>query len=289
MRDAGLAAVALIGLAAAPLSAQEPDWYEVTARRQTDGVRALKADIHYAVGELKVFPAREGLLYDTRLRYDAGRFEPDRSWSVVDDVGTLRLGFAGRGEGVDWKAWREVGDDDLGFLSVGLGRDVVTELTVEIGAAIGRLDLGGIPLSRLEYKTGASETEIAFAELNPVRMEEMELAAGAAEFHASGLGNARFDRLSFEGAVGEITLDFTGAWDGDATASISVGLGGLELRLPRDLGVRVRKSGLLASFDSEGFTKVDDAFQTSNWDSARHRLDIELNTVLGAIDVEFVR
>lgn len=290
MRETALPAAMLLCLvAAAPLSGQEPDWYEVNARRQTDGVRRMEADISYAVGTLKVFPAKDGLLYDARFRYDANRFEPRRRWSVDGTVGRLDLGLEGHGEGMDWRSLNDLDEHDLGSLWVGLGQEIETDLEVEVGAAVVRLDLGGIPLTGLSYKTGASETDLAFEEPNPVRMGEMKLAVGAAELSATGLGNARFDHLVLEGAVGKITLDFSGSWTGDATASISVGLGGLELRIPRDLGVRVRRSGLLASFDAKEFTKVNGELRTSNWDSARYRLDVELSAVLGAIDVEFVR
>jgi hypothetical protein len=272
---------------AGPLGAQEPDWYEVTARRQTDGVRSVVADIRYAVGELRIFPAREGLLYDAHLRYDARRFEPKRKWSVAGSVGTLHLGVEGTGEDIDWQDL-EIDDDDLGFLAVGLSQNVDTELVVEVGAALTELDLGGIPLTRVEYRTGASQTDISFQRPNPARIGELDLAAGAADFSAYGLGNARFDHLIFQGAVGDITLDFTGAWTADGEATIKMGLGELTLRVPHDLGVRIRKSGFLAAFDKDGFQKVDGAFQTLNWESARYKLDIELKAVLGAIDVEFV-
>ncbi len=294
MRDHSAAVVALAAfLMAGHASAQEPDWYEMTAKRQADGVRSMEADIVYMVGELRIFPARAGLLYDAHLRYDALRFEPSREWSVHDGVGHLRVHFEGRDEGAEWEDLKDLDDGDFGFLSLGLSPDVETALTVAVGAARSRLDLGGIPLTHLEYKTGASETDLAFDVPNPVNMQSMELAAGAADFEATGLGNARFDKLVFQGAIGHVTLDFTGEWDGDgdgeASAKISMGLGGLTLRFPRDLGVRVDKSGILVSFESEGFEKTDGGYRTPNWESASHRLDIDVKAVLGDVDVEFVR
>ncbi len=269
---------------APPLRAQDPDWTELTARRQVDGVTSLEVSVEYVAGELEVGPADEGLLYDVDLRFDAARLQPDRTWEVRDGVGRfgLRLGTT-EDDDVDWK----VGEHGAGRLHLGLSREIPASLTLEVGAADSRLDFGGIPLTGLVYRTGASRTEMTFSRPNPVRIARLELAAGAAEFEASGLGNARFDELEFEGAVGDVTLDFGGEWSGDAEAEISVGLGALRLVLPRGVGVRVEKSGFLAGFSPGGMQKVDGGWQTPGWDSAPHHLRIRLKAAFGKIDVSY--
>ncbi len=272
----------LLGLAG-PLLAQQPDWTDLSARRQTDGIRSVEADVTYVAGELEVFAADPGLLYDIGLRYDASRLVPERTWSVTGSEGRLKLGFETAGDEVDWN-WD---DGEFGRLRLGLSPDVPTALKLEVGAAEAKLELGGIPLSRLVYHTGASATEMNFGARNPVRMERMELAAGAAEFRATGLGHAGFDSLEFEGAVGDVTLDFTGDWRADAEARISVGLGALHLVLPRDVGVQIQKTGILAGMNPRGMEKVDGGWQTENWGSAPYRLRIHVKAAFGKVDVEF--
>lgn len=283
MREIVAAALALVLMPAAA-AAQQPDWAELQFRRQADGVRSLDVQIEYAAGELDVGPAEPGLLYDLDLRYDARRLRPDRSWDVAGDAGrlALRLGPAEDGFG-DW----EVDGEEAGRLRLGLGPDVATALTIEVGAAKARVRLGGIPLTALTYRTGASSTEISFDVPNPERMTRMELAAGAAEIEAKSLGNARFERLVFEGAVGDVTLDFRGSWESDAEAEISVGLGALRLVLPRGLGVEIEKKGLLAGFDPRGMEEVDGVWRTTDWEDASHRLRIRLRAAFGRIEVAF--
>lgn len=283
MREIVAAALALVLMPAAA-AAQQPDWAELQFRRQADGVRSLDVQIEYAAGELDVGPAEPGLLYDLDLRYDARRLRPDRSWDVAGDAGrlALRLGPAEDGFG-DW----EVDGEEAGRLRLGLGPDVATALTIEVGAAKARVRLGGIPLTALTYRTGASSTEISFDVPNPERMTRMELAAGAAEIEAKSLGNARFERLVFEGAVGDVTLDFRGSWESDAEAEISVGLGALRLVLPRGLGVEIEKKGLLAGFDPRGMEEVDGVWRTTDWEGASHRLRIRLRAAFGRIEVAF--
>jgi len=229
--------------------------------------------------------AEAGLLYDIGLHYDAALLRPERSWNAEGDVGRLELRFESTDEdGVEW----DFDDGEFGELVLGLSREVPTDLTLEVGAAESRLDLGGIPLTGLVYRTGASSTKIHFDTPNPARIGTLELAAGAASFEAAGLGNARFEELEFDGAVGDVTLDFTGDWSGDATADIAVGLGALRLVVPRDIGVRLEKSGFLAGFNPRGMEKVEGGWQTSNFDSAPHRLRIKLKAAFGKVDVQFV-
>lgn len=280
------AVAALLSLAGfAPLVAQSGDMYEISARRQIAGVRMLEADIVYAVGKLHVTAAPTGLLYDSKLVYDAEEFEPVRSWSLAEGTGKLSLSLTGLDE-----SWNidEFDEATLGSLKLGLSREVPTALSLAVGAAEVKMDLGGVALSRFVYRTAASATDIHFEAVNPVRMDRLEFAAGAAEFKASELGNARFDFIEFVGAIGDVHLDFTGEWTGSARGDLRMGLGALHLTFPRHLGVRIEKKGFLAPFESGGFEAVDGGFQTANWNSAESQLTLQIRAAFGSIDVDFV-
>jgi hypothetical protein len=288
MRKASAVALAFSLLWATPLSAQDDAWYELSARRQIEGVRVMQADIEYAVGRLHISSAPQGLLYDTKLRYDSREFEPSRTWSIDGGAGQLGLSLSTLDGEWDLGDLDEFDDSDLGALDLALSREVPTALSLTVGAAVVDMDLGGIALQRFVYRTGASETHIDFETPNPVRMDRLELAAGVAEFVASGLGNARFDYMEFAGAIGDVSLDFTGDWDGSASGDIKMGLGSLLLTFPRDIGVRIEKKGLLASFDSSGFEAVDGGYQTANWDTAKNAISLDIRAAFGNIDVTFV-
>lgn len=281
-------AAGLLVAAAAPLSAQSSEWYELSSRRQVDGVGSLEADVEYAVGRLEIGPADAGLLYEMDLRYDARRFEPARQWTMRDGTGRLALQLHSEEANLDFDEFEDVDSDDLGWLRMGLSTEIPTRLSLGVMAAEADIELGGVALERFVFRTGASESNVSFDVPNPVRMDRLELAAGAADFEATGLGNARFDRFEFVGAVGDVRLDFRGEWDGSSEGEIRMGLGALRLTFPRDLGVRIEKRGILASFNSAGFEQVDDGYQTPNWDSADHRLTLSVRAGFGDIDVDFV-
>ena len=277
---------AFVSLAiATPVSAQSGDMYEISARRQITGVRTLEAEIQYAVGRLHVASAPSGLLYDSKLVYDSEEFVPVRSWNLSDGAGQLALSLSGLNENWDLD---ELDEADLGEFKLGLSREVPTALSLTVGAAEVEMDLGGVALSQFGYRTAASATKIGFDAPNPVRMDRIELAAGAAEFEVLGLGNARFDFIEFVGAIGDVHLDFSGDWKESAQGELRMGLGSMQLTFPRNIGVRIEKKGFLAPFESAGFEKVDGGFQTANWDSADTQLTLNIRAVFGTIDVDFV-
>lgn len=290
-----------LGAAPAALAAQE--WREFRSARRAEGIRSLELEVFYGAGELTIGPAEGPYLYDARVRFDASRFLPARSWATEDGHARLRLAVTPRRE----RSRGGIGDvrldgfdldfdlDDLerlgepgGRLEVSLGREVPAELRVAVGAAESRLRLGGVPLARLEIRTGASATRLSFDEPNPIRMERLRLQVGAADFRAESLGNARFERFSFEGGVGDVTLDFGGAWRGRARGEVKMGVGELTIRVPADLGVRIRRKAFLASFEAPGLTRTGEAFQSSNWGEADARLELEIEAALGSIEVEVV-
>lgn len=289
--------LALLLCSAVPAMGQE--WRDFRAARQAGAVESLEVELLYGAGRLSVSPSETPFLYDARVRYDTERFQPLRGWTTEGTRGRLRLALTSVDDETgpatirleDWDLDFDFDDlrhsgDELGTLDFELHPEVPTDLRLGIGAARSRMEFGGLSLTSVEVLTGASKTEIEFSEPNRVRMSEITLKAGAADFEAEGLGNARFDRLEFKGAIGNVMLDFSGDWERSATAEITMGVGELTLRVPRDIGVRILRSSLLMTLDAEGFDRVDKAYMTPNWDTAEIRLDIELEAAFGSVKVE---
>ncbi|MFV1987216.1 MAG: hypothetical protein ACC682_08030 [Gemmatimonadota bacterium] len=289
--------LAFLVFTAAPLSAQQ--WRDFRAARQAGSIESLEIELLYGAGRLSVGRSETPFLYDARVRYDTERFQPLREWSIEGDRGHLRLAMTSVADETergtirledwdldfDFDEFRGSGDA-LGTLDFKLHPAIPTDLRIGVGAAVSRLDLGDLSLTSLEVLTGASQTDISFSDPNRVRMSSLAFKAGAADFEAEGLGNARFDRLEFAGAIGNVTLDFSGAWERSATAGIKMGVGELEIRVPTEIGVRIRRSSPLIRLDAAGFEKVDDTYVTPNWDTADVRLEIELEAALVTVRVE---
>lgn len=269
-----LAAAASLTALAAGVHAQ--DWRSITQMRQAGREEQLRVVVHYGAGTLNIAPGSPGLLYKATLRYDAEAFRPELAYRS----GVLRVGLDDvRVRGRNVKA---------GELNLNLGRDVPSDLSLEFGAARANVELGGVRVRRLRLGTGASETQLRISEPNAEICELIDLNVGAAKFEARGLGNLNARRLEFAGGIGDVLLDFTGEMRHDMSAEIRMGLGSLTLRVPRGLGVRVQKGGLLVGFDSEGLIKRGDMFYSENWERAERKLTIDLQAAFGSVRVAWV-
>jgi len=252
------------------------DWRTVTQSRRSAGEERLEVVVEYGAGRLRVEPATPGTLYRATLRYDAERFTPVTEYRD----GRLRIGIGGsrvRGK-----------TKEGGRLDLAVGTDVAVDLDMEFGAGTAELELGGLRILSAELSTGASDVHVRFSSPNPERARLIALEAGAASMHAYGLGNANAERVRFAGGVGEVVLDFTGEWRADMRADVEMGIGSLTLRVPEGLGVRVIKDSFLTSFDSEGLIKRGGSYYSQNWDTAAHKLTINVDAAFGSIDVEWV-
>lgn len=294
----GLLAVVPLLPAAAPAAGQE--WLRMTTARQASATEErLSLRLRYGAGELTVTSTGEDLLYRASMRYDASAFRAIRSYELEDGEARVRLGLESENGDpdldVDWSDMDlqdlDLGDLDLkegeaGEMEVALGRGVPTDLDIRTGATRSDIHLGGVPLTSLRIFTGASETTLRFDDPNPVEMSRMELRAGAASLEARRLGNARASEIVVESAVGEVDLDFSGEWTRDLTARVKTGVGQVVLRVPEDVGIRVRKQSLLGSFSGIGLEEQEDGtFRSRNWSGADHRLDLRVEAAFGSIRV----
>jgi hypothetical protein len=269
----GLLAILLL-MATTPAYSQ--DWRTITSLRQFKGEQLLEVSVEYGGGNLSIAPGAGNSLYKATLRYDANTFKPVNQYTD----GRLRVGVEGGSvKGRNMKAGR---------LDLTLGNRVPLDMDLKFGAVRANVELGGLRVRQLHVATGASETELTVSSLNQERCSGADFEVGAAEFTASGLGNLNCEHVKMAGGVGDVTLDFNGAWRIDASVEIDMGLGSLTLRVPRGLGVSVKKTGVLASFDSQEMIKRGNMFYSENWDKATNRVTFNIDAALGSIRMVWV-
>ncbi len=283
VRRHSAALAALLGagtLAAGPLRAQSLREFDVA--RQLKGEPRLAVEVRYAAGSLLLRPAPQGSLYRLRLTYDEDRFRPLVSYDAAS--ARLALGAEPLGRGGIFARHAEPAPQAA---TVELSGEADLDLAVSLGATEGTLELGGLRLSHVQVEAGASRTQVRFSAPNPVRCALLRIKAGGGEATFTGLGNARCERVDFEGGIGETTLDFTGAWTGTMAVHADMAVGGLVLRLPRDAGVRLHLDRFLARFAPSGLVAGPDGttWTTRAWDAAPRRLDIDLTSAVGGVRV----
>lgn len=276
----------IAGLLLASLAAagDAQDYRTVTGSRQRRGETELRAVVEFAVGDLHIAPGSAGTLYRYSLVYDGDRFDPVTSYDP--DVHRLRVGVDGRGRGDIHYRNRPQQRLDL-MLSP--ASPVWLELT--FGAGTADVELGGLSLSNVAIKGGASEATIRVSEPNRVTCRSFTLEVGAIDLKTEKLGNARCERIELKGAAGSVVLDLTGQWAEGSTSqvNIAVGLGEVTLRLPEGVGVEADVERFLVNFDRSGLLRRGPNYYSANWDAAKTRLQIKLKAAMGDVQLEWVK
>lgn len=281
MRSAILSLVAIGLVASGCTSKSERAWRTTTAQRPRAADDSLRVRVNLSAGALRLHPAENAQLYDYSLRYDASQYRTARTFDTASRTLTLRVD-AGR------RTLRALTDRDkeTARLALALARGVPLDVGLHLGAVDAELDLGGLAVDALTVESAASATELRFSTPNARRMRTLRFDVGAAAIDAMGVGNANVERLEVECGAGAVTLDFSGAWEGDIDARVRVRLGAVTLRVPRDVGVRAQANLTIGSFDREDFRERDGMHYSANWESAARRLTIDASMIIGTLEIE---
>lgn len=121
------------------------------------------------------------------------------------------------------------------------------DLAIQAGAYDGEYELGGLALTDLTIKDGASHTQLSFSKPNAAAMTVFRYETGASSVKLNGLANANFSTMIFNSGAGDYTLDFSGSLKRDATITISSGLSNLILVIPQNVQAEVTTEGGLSN------------------------------------------
>lgn len=280
MRGLVLPALALaVGASSAAAQGMRP----FSTYRQWHGETRIDARLDYAAGALRLAAGRPSELYRMDVLYDGERYVPVSEFDAAR--GGVALGLHASGDG----GLRVVSKGQLrqtAAVTFSPRADLALEVT--LGAVDGDLELGGLRLTDLDLKAGASRATVRFSQPNATRCRAATLSAGAAELSVLGLGNSRCDRIAFEGGVGRVTLDFGGAWTSSATVDVKMALGEVALRLPRQVGVRITMDKFLATFEPQGLVRRGKSYLSPGYDQAARHLDIDVTTAMGGVTIDWL-
>jgi hypothetical protein len=235
---------------------------------------SIAVEILFGAGELEIEVGDSDDLFSGHFRYNVEQLEPEVAYG--DEVLSIRQG----GIDEDWgiPTGRVRNEWKLEF-----SPEIPLEMGIEAGAGDGELDFTGLQLTKLDLDLGAGDFEVRFDEPNQAEMSDLTLDAGASKLDVRGIGYASPERVKVQGGVGDITLDFTGAWPHSADVQITTGVGAVTLRLPDDVGVYVDVEGGLSSVDASGLERQDDAYVNDAFGQVETELRIQVTTGIGAL------
>ena len=121
---------------------------------ELEGADSVTANLRLALGELDVGGGATGSrLMEADFAYNVAAWGPSVDYGVVGDSGELEVRQQGLTEGIPTRDVRNEWD-------VRLDEDVPVDLTVQMGAGVGNLDLDGLDLTGLNLDVGAGSTRV---------------------------------------------------------------------------------------------------------------------------------
>jgi hypothetical protein len=257
----------------------------LTQSRPLGTEKGLDAEIRYDIGSLEIAAEKSSSVYSLDLEYDKSSYQPEVKYDAAAANGDGRLML-------QLSSIRKIGirnERHSNRLRLNLSSSIPLALRVNTGVGDARLSLTGLKVSRLELQSGVGGSKVSAYEPNSVTCEYVRIKNGVGSMDAIGLGNLNFRELEFEGGVGGANLDLTGSWKQDADISVQVGVGGVNLKMPRDLGVKVEaEKHFLSGLHLEGFNKRDSYYFSENYDKAKIRVSVRVATGVGGFRITWL-
>ncbi len=161
-----------------------------------DGAQRVKLSLHYGAGVLRV---GGGAPMGTVVQ---GTFTGGVDRKIRRQGDEIGIDLSVPAEEVfDFLPW--MGQHPLDW-DVHLAENLPVELVVEAGASRNELDLGKLDVSRLSFKTGASDTQIAFSSVAKQTLADVSLGAAAAKLSIPKNVAAR---IQVKSGLSGITID----------------------------------------------------------------------------------
>ena len=203
-----------------------------------------KVKLNFGTGSLKIRPANIDGLIAGKASYNVKELKPSITTSGDDvkiESGTFDYELTGLPNFTEIEnKW------ELKF-----GTYPMT-LNLRAGAFKGDLDLGGLSLKNLEILSGASSVNVDFSEPNLVSMNAINISTGASTMKLHHLANANFSLFEFKGGGGTYVFDFSGSLQRDASVQVDVGLGTVEIIVPKGVPAKVTVNGQLNTVNTSG-------------------------------------
>ncbi|MFP4548733.1 MAG: toast rack family protein [Fidelibacterota bacterium] len=292
MKKVKLLAVLLTGLMAVSYGDDSGDYerYDIPFK----GEKKLIVDLDFAFGSLNIRPSDNNeYIMRAGMSYFRDALKPSIVYEISGSKGQLELGTKNNNHDYSLKEFNKMKKDAnendwrLEFI-----KNVPTVYSIEFGAGDGNFDFSGMMIENMDFELAMGDIELYFNEPNRSRMKNMNVETGLGSFEARGLGNANISNFSLECGLGSSYLVFDGDFKGSVRAEVSVGLGSVDIEIPRNVAVEIRsESSFLSSVDFDDFEQIEKGlYQSANWRTdTSGRIIIEIAVGMGSASVEWIR
>ncbi len=256
--------------------------------------KSLSAKIDISTGQIHIENTAKSRVFAGDFFFDER--PPSVSYKIVGSEGQLTVRFTEKTgkrkydydeDDNDYDIDLDEIDDKESYLS--FTDRIPLSLNMDLGIIKGDLDLGGLRIQNCQIATAVGKTDIDFSKPNLIRMNQLKIENGVGKLHVFNLGNANFSEFDFEAGVGSYKLDFGGKISEDATLDLEIGMGKLEIYLPKHIGVHIKMDdSFLTSVDIDDVYKRDGDYYNDLWDTNAPQWEISIDAGISKVDIEWI-
>jgi hypothetical protein len=275
----------LPGFVSTNVSSKEHSTKIETKRIEFSGEKHLTVKMDIGAGIIDLGRNNNGDILNAEVEYDPKDYKVSLDYRRSGDEGKLYLASESKHKDLDL-------DTEDNYWNLEFGDKIPISFEIDVGACEANFDFTGLLMDNLDMDLGASSVDVEFRKPNTERISEIRIDVGASKLTINGLGNANFNKLLFDGGVGDFTLDFTGDFNHRGEVEIDVGMGSLTIFVPKDAGVQIRsESSFLSSvsIDEDEFEEIkDDLYENDNFGKTNKELIFDIEVGLGSVKVEYI-
>lgn len=256
------------------------DSYSFNTRQYKD----LDISISYGLGELIIGPSNKKNTIEGLITYDNRRITPIVKMKSVSSSGVLTIKTK-KDKGKDLCSYKlKDFDNEMEFY---FPSQIKTDLFLDFGLGDAKIDLTNISITKLNINCGLSDVNIEINERNNVICKSVSIENGLGNLSVSGLGNLAAKKIDINIGLGSADIDFRGDRIYDTDINVDVGLGSLDMILPKKANIKIYvDSSFLSSVDIYGLKqKKNKLWVSPNWDSRYPTITMDVNVGIGSVDI----
>nr|MBC8479474.1 hypothetical protein [FCB group bacterium] len=169
--------------------------------------------------------------------------------------------------------------------------DIPLDLSLHIGLGDGELDLNKLQISSLSVENGLGDAEIDFGDGgNRTLCSKIDINTGLGTAEVKNLGNSNAQEMEFECGLGSMELDFSGKINHDVSIEISVGLGSIDIEIPKGTNVIFdHDANFMSSVDLEDFVELKNGkYRSEDFREGKPTLYFSASVGMGSIDLTWI-
>jgi hypothetical protein len=248
--------------------------------------KELRVILEVSFGNISIEQGERDII--AAVDYDEEEAEKQKlyiSYDISDESGTLRVKLK---EPTHFWNNDEDNESHHRYVDIKLSDAVPISFDMELGAGKGEINFTDLQVKDIKISTGASSVTMECSKPNPITTDDISIETGVSKFTATGIGNLNFRNLKFNGGVGSYKLDFSGKFQQSADVQIEIGLGSINIYVPKAIPAKlVYDDNWLSSFvlDDDFEKKRSGVYETDNFQEASKRLTIRMESGLGSVRI----